>query len=70
MASFPYFHELLDPVYLFISISGNGSASRTRGAQLNGQCDVPSRERAIFLDHPQAVARFEVSRKDENLVCE
>lgn len=71
--TFPYllFHELVDPVYLFLYLtSGNGSTSRTRGTQFNGQCDLQSRERAIFLDHSQIASRFDVSRKDENLVRE
>ena len=67
---FPYSHDLVDPVYLLIQILGNGSTSRTRGTQLNGQCDLQSRERAIFLDHSQVIAWFDVSWKDENLVRE
>jgi hypothetical protein len=43
-------------IYLISTIPGNGSTSRTGGTQLNGQCDLQSRERAIFPDHPQVVA--------------
>ena len=55
---------------IFIYLLGNGSTSRTRGTQLNGQCDLQSRERSIFLDYPQVVAWSDVSRKDENPVRE